>query len=410
MQKILKAAGRAACLALTALGINQIAGPAPAQGLFSPAVKVNGSVISRYELDQRAQFLRLLGAPADPDKLAREQLIDDHLKRQAAEDLGISVAPEDVRAGMEEFAKRANLPVDQFVAELQRAGVSEQTFRDFVEVGQAWRDVVRARFLAQARPSDAEIERALGTAGQGGLRVLLSEIVIPVTPANQAAVQARAEEIARITSFDAFSQQAREVSATNTRDRGGRMDWIALNDLPAGLRPAILELSPGEVTPPLQLPNAIALFQLRDIGEIVGQSPRYAAIEYAAYFISGGDDPARRAAGRKIADVIDTCDDLYAFAKGLPEGTLQILSLPPAEIPRDIALELAKLDPGETSLALTRNDGLTRMLLMLCGRTAELNEDASREEITRALTVQRLETLSESYLDQLRADALIVDP
>ena len=378
-----------------------------AQSLFSPAIVVNGDVVSRYELRQREEFLRLLGAPADPEQLAREQLTEDRLKYQAADELGIGMTPDALRAGMEEFASRANLTVEQFVSELSKAGVSEETFRDFVEVGLIWRDVVQARFLAQARPSESEIDRALGSGGQGGLRVLLSEIVIPLTPTNQDAVRAKAEEIAQIKSFDAFSAQARQVSATETRDRGGRMDWVALNDLPASLRPAILALSPGDVTPPLQLPNAVALFQLRDIAEIVGQSPRYAAVEYAMYFIPGGRAPESLSLGQRIADAVDTCDDLYAMAKGFPEGTLQREAVPPSQLPNDVAVELAKLDPGETSLALTRNNGQSLMLLMLCGRTAEAYEEASREEIAQALTTQRLEALAASYLDQLSANATI---
>lgn len=398
-----KALGLALAIGLT------VSHSAPAQGLFSAAITVNGDVISVYELEQRAQFLRLLGAPTDPNVLAREQLIQDRLKRQAAAEIGADVAPEDVRAGMEEFAGRANAPLDKFIEELSNQGVSEQTFRDFVSIGLLWRDVVRARFLGQARPSEAEIDRAIGAGGAGGLRVLLSEIVIPVTPANELMARSRAEEISQLKSFDAFSEEARKVSATNTRDRGGRMDWIPLNDLPPGLRPAILELSPGDVTPPLQLPNAIALFQLRDIGEITGRSPRYSAIEYAMYFIPGGRAAESVSLGKRIADAIDQCTDLYAMAKGFPEGTLQIVSQPPGEIPNDIALELAKLDAGETSLALTRNNGQSLMLLMLCGRTAELNEDATREDVANALTAQRLETLAESYLDQLEANALIVN-
>ncbi|MAC79189.1 MAG: peptidylprolyl isomerase [Rhodobacteraceae bacterium] len=378
-----------------------------AQNLFAPAITVNGDVVSRYELNQREQFLRLLGAPSDPAKLAQDQLIEDRLKFQAANEYGVTVSPEDLRAGMEEFAGRANLSSDEFVGRLSEAGVSEQTFRDFVQVGVLWRDVVRGRFLSQARPSDAEIDRAMGAGGRGGLRVLLSEIVMPLTPENQDAVRARAEEIAQIKSIDAFSAQAREVSATNTRDQGGRMDWVALNDLPPALRPAILALSPGDVTPPLQLPNAVALFQLRDIGEITGKSTSYSAIDYAMYFIPGGRTAEALSAGQQIANSVDTCDDFYGLAKGQPAGTLQRQSQAPAQIPSDVAVELAKLDPGETSLALTRNNGQSLMLLMLCGRTATANEDASREQVANALTAQRLEAYASSYLDQLKANAMI---
>ncbi len=72
-----------------------------------------------------------------------------------------------------------------------------------------------------------------------------------------------------------------------------------------------------------------------------------------------------------------------------------------------MALELAKLDAGEVSTALTRSNGKTLVLLMLCGRTADIAAEASREQIANVLIEQRLQSFSESYLEQLRADALI---
>ncbi len=55
-----------------------------------------------------------------------------------------------------------------------------------------------------------------------------------------------------------------------------------------------------------------------------------------------------------------------------------IESLPMAEIPQDIGLELARLDPGEVSTALTRPGG--RLMLMLCSRTVESETPPSRDE------------------------------
>lgn len=104
---------------------------------------------------------------------------------------------------------------------------------------------------------------------------------------------------------------------------------------------------------------------------------------------------------------VDTCEDFYGLAQGQDPSVLAVESLPPAEIPSDIALELAKLDPGETSTALTRNNGQTLMVLMLCGRTADLGEGANRETVANALTAQRMTSLVDSYLEQLRADARI---
>ena len=78
-------------------------------------------------------------------------------------------------------------------------------------------------------------------------------------------------------------------------------------------------------------------------------------------------------------------------------------------MPRDIALELSKLDGGEFSTNLTTNNGQTLMLLMLCERTPALSQEASREELTLQLRNRRLQALADGYLEQLRADARIIE-
>lgn len=397
----------AAAFALTS---TLAAGPVAAQSPFSPAITVNQDVITHFELQQREDFLRLLRYPGDPVKVAREGLIADRLKRQITSNFDLTVPPEDVRAGMEEFADRANLTLDQFVQALEQEGVAEETFRDFVAADLVWRDYIASRFINQARPTQAEIDRALGTGGVGGgVSVLLSEVIIPFNEQNQIEVETLAEDISRIRSQSEFSAMAEQYSATETRTRGGRMDWIALSELPPALQPAILALSPNEVTAPLQLPNAVALFQLRDISELSTGSPRYSSIDYAAYYIPGGRSEVGLTQAAQLRARVDTCDDLYGVAKGQPPQVLERKSLPPGQIPQDIAVELAKLDANEISTALTRNNGQTLVFLMLCSRTNALNESASREEVANALTQQRLETFASSHLEQLLSEAIIIE-
>ena len=394
--------------ALVALGLG--AGTLAAQSLFSPAITVNDRAITYYELEQRALFLTVLNAPGNPMTEARKALIEERLKAGVLAAAGLELEPEEIEAGMAEFAQRANLSTEEFIQALAQAGVEEQTFRDFVEDGFGWREYIRARFLGRAQPTDAEIDRALATdGGAGGVRVLLSEIIMPVTDQTLEEVEQRALRISEIETTAAFSEEARRFSATQTASNGGRMTWMPLTNLPAPLRPQILALAPGEVTGPITLPNAIALFQLRDIQETDAAPQQYSAIEYAAYYIPGGRSPEALSQAAKIASHVDTCDDLYGVAFGQPEEVLERGAFTPGEIPQDIAVELAKLDEGEISTALTRSNGQTLMFLMMCGRTAAINEEASREQVASALRQRRLNAFADSFIDQLRADALIIE-
>ncbi|MDO6586688.1 peptidylprolyl isomerase [Salipiger sp. 1_MG-2023] len=400
----------ALCAAL-ALCAAPIAAPTPAhaQNLFAPAITVDDAVITNYEIEQRARMLTVLNAPGDPSKMAREQLIEDRLRLQASRAAGITPSEQDVLDGMEEFAGRANLSREAFTAALASEGVAEQTFRDFVQAGLSWRQLVQARFGGQSAISQTEIDRALsGAGGQSNVRLLLSEIIMPAQPQEAAAVQARAERLAQTTSTAEFSAAARQYSATATRDNGGRLPWKALDELPPQLRSILMALSPGEVTAPIPLQGAVALFQLRNIEEAGYTPPEIASVDYAAYYMAGGRSTETLAKARVLAQRVDRCDDLYGIAKGQPASVLTRETLPPSQLPTDVAFELSKLDPGEVSTALTRSNGQTLMFLMLCGRTAKVAEDADRNTVEMGLRNQRLGALSDSYLAQLRANARIV--
>lgn len=384
---------------------------------FAPVVKVNDRVVTRYELNQRARFYEILRAPGDPVDLAMKNLINERLQLDAAVALGVEATDEQIQAGIEEFAARANLSAEQFVSAAGQAGVDPETIRDFVKAGVLWRGVVRNKFGPRAQVTETEVDRAIALAGQSGegaassVRVLLSEIFLPAnTPEAAAIAQQRAAEITRITTLPAFAEAARQYSAAPSRSSGGRQNWIPLANLPPELRGQILGLAPGQVTAPIPVPNAIALFQLRALEETGAPTQNAVAIEFARFFIPGGRTERTLAEARKIETEVDTCDDLYGIAKDLPPERLLRDTLPVEQIAGDIAIELSKLDDGEVSTALTTADGQALVFLMLCGRTLALEEQIDREQVRQQLINQRLASYADGYLSELRADAYIVYP
>jgi len=131
-------------LVLTTLAAS-LAPPVLAQGLFSPAIRVNDDAITNYELQQRSLFLTILRAPGDPEELAREALIDDRLRQQETRAAGIEVSAEDVEAGINEFAARTQLSGAEFLKALAQEGVAPETVRDFTRVSLEWRELIRLK-------------------------------------------------------------------------------------------------------------------------------------------------------------------------------------------------------------------------------------------------------------------------
>jgi peptidyl-prolyl cis-trans isomerase SurA len=382
-----------------------LACPTTAQDLFAPRIFVNDRVITEFEVLQRAEFLKVLRAPGNPEEEALKALIEDRLRQTEAERLQITLTDEEVLTGMEEFAARANLTAEAFITELSKVGISGETFRDFVASGLLWRKAVRARFVGQVPISENDIDRALeASARPKALQVLVSELVIPAEGEAVEDALALATQLSdTITSEGAFASAARQYSAAPTAGRGGRLDWIPLSNLPPAIGSAVLALGPGEVSDPVVVPGAVVLFQLRDVAEDKSAEPIQVTVEWAEFLVP--DDAAEIA---RLQAETDTCLDLYGQAAGLPEDRLTLTTAPASDIPSDVGLELAKLDPGESSSTLTR--GGFRRFLMLCGREATLEEPPTRDQVRERVINEKLEGMAEGYLEELRAAAIIREP
>ncbi|SHJ20258.1 periplasmic chaperone for outer membrane proteins SurA [Shimia gijangensis] len=399
-------------MATVVVGLGLVGSPAFAQSAFSPAVYVNDKVVTYYEIEQRALLMTLMNAPGDIRKQALEVLINERLQLGAAQIMGIQPSEEGLQAAIVDFAARANLKPEELVVALKREGVSEEALRDFLYAGISWQGVVQTRFGGNVQISEAEIDRAIASnTGVGGINVLLSEIVIPVTPQTVGEVEALAYQLSQITTQADFEAAAKKYSQSATKDDGGRLEWLSITKLPPQLRPQIMALGPNDVTAPVTLPNAVALFQLRRKAEAATRTPAYSAIDYAVLRLPGGRTEENLQTAAKISGRIDTCDDLFGEARAYPKEYMERSSVEPSKIPRDIGLELAKLDRNEISTALSRKTeaGQPLMLMvMLCGRTAKLGEEISREDIALSLRNQRLQSFARGYLEELRSDATIV--
>ena len=399
---------------------------------FAPRLTVNGQTVTNFEFEQRVLFLRALRAPGDLEKEAMDGLLRDRLAAQAAEDADISVTAEQVTAGLTEFAARANLTPEQFTEALAEEGVAPETFRDFVSNGLLWREVVRSKFAQQVKISEAQVDRALAeNAKTPRVQILLSELILPVQGDEVGEVVAQARDIrAQVGSEGAFAAAARQYSAAPTADRGGRLDWLPISNLPPAIVQQVLTLSPGEVSDPIVVPQAVVLFQLNGVSDVESAMPARVEVEYARFALPADMDPAT------IRAQADDCGDLYPLARDLPAEALVVTTQDMGAVPQDIGLELAKLDPGESVL---RVNGTARELLMLCLRTgvpevdpaaqpsvpvtteasdaegeaeggAEAQPAVDREAVRNQLGNQQLNALAEAFMEELRSEAIIEEP
>ena len=123
---------------------------AQTNSIFSPVIRVNNTVVTKFELDQRIKFLSALKFPGNPNQVARMQLIEERLKQIESEKLNIILSDTEIQDAQKRFASRANLSLTEFIDELKRLGIYSQTFRLYIETELLWQKVLKKKFGGQS--------------------------------------------------------------------------------------------------------------------------------------------------------------------------------------------------------------------------------------------------------------------
>ncbi|MEH6360738.1 MAG: peptidylprolyl isomerase, partial [Amylibacter sp.] len=259
-------------ISLLTIGISlclSLSFPSLAASIYSPIYHVNDSVVTEYELQQRIKMLQSFGTSGDLRQMATDQLIEDRLRFQAANEAGITTNEEEILGGMEEFAARGNFSMEQLLNYFRQRGVHRETFEDFVRAGILWRNVIGARFASKVNVTDEEVDAQLNVnAISFPKTVNVAEIILPVAERGAAQTRALADRLSQtLKSNSQFSVAAKKFSKSDTAFRGGAMGWIPLGTLPAQVSSRVSALEPGQVTAPIILGSAIALYQLRGVRE-----------------------------------------------------------------------------------------------------------------------------------------------
>ena len=373
---------------------------AQANFLLAAKIQVNNSVITQFELDQRAKFLGALKFTGNHSELAQTQLIEERLKQSEAQKLNISASDFEIEDALTRFASRANLTVKEFNKELKRIEIYPDTFRSYVETEVIWQKLVNKKFGAQSSVSNLQLQRAKSISKfEDTIQVLLTEIIIPFSTDDRSEKENLANLLKQIRSKEEFSNAAQKYSKAPTATVGGRVKWQNFDRLPGIIKPLILGLSPGQVTEPIMLTKAIALFQLRDIREIKTDRTQLELLD----FVKVKSDLKYLLF---VQDNFHNCSDLEAIIGDQTEVTLTRKKLLSDEIPNTLVPVLDNLDQNESEIIV--EDGQSQLVIM-CERNNQLNSTAQTlEQDKNVLQSNRLKHLARSFLETLKDNARIV--
>ncbi|MVA25358.1 SurA N-terminal domain-containing protein [Agrobacterium vitis] len=129
----------------------------PAMADTGVAVVVNKTAITNTDLARRIAFLKLRHETGDVAKKARQELIDEQLKRQEIARVGMSVSTMDVDQAFGRFAASNKLSTQQMGQILDKAGVGVEHFKAYIAVQMSWPRLVNARYASRSKMSNQDM-------------------------------------------------------------------------------------------------------------------------------------------------------------------------------------------------------------------------------------------------------------
>jgi parvulin-like peptidyl-prolyl isomerase len=246
---------------------------------------INDSVILHSELMRRVAPLSAdLDNVSDTKERARrqtklksqilEEMVNEELIVQAADESKIDVAAKEVQSALEEIKKQNNLDDNQLSEALRLQGYTTASYRQDVR-----RQILRMRatnMLVRPRVTvtDDDVRARYDATSRRSAavkRVKLQHILIPL---GDKPTQAQVDEAKRVAgevieqarAGTDFARLAAQYSADEgTKYKGGDLGWIERGSIDTEWEVIVFAMNKGEVRGPITGPNGLHVFQVTEV-------------------------------------------------------------------------------------------------------------------------------------------------
>lgn len=425
---------KALCWLGLVLGICGIAGSAGAASPRAPAARqpsfevriaavVNDEVISVEDLDSRIKMVLLSSnLPDTPEMRTRltpqvlRTLIDEQLQLQEAQRQHVAAADAELKGAITQLEKQNNMPPGGLEKFLKAHDIEPSALINQITAAIGWAKLVRRRAAETTPISDEEIDQTLARLKRtaNGPQSHVAEIFLPVdNPSQDAEVRQLASRLIQQMQQGArFSAIAQQFSHSATAAVGGDIGWIRPDELDPKLGNAVAGMRPGELSPPIRTRAGYYLLLVLDrrsgkAGDEEDEELHLAQVVFPFPQQAGG--AVRRAAIVAAESVRAAapsgCDQLMQIGKArssplTSEGTLRMSQIAPA-----MRRILSALPVGQPSEPIVQKNGVG--IVMVCAKSAPQSTVATRDAVEEALIRQRLDTISRSYMRELRQAAYV---
>ncbi|MEQ8666186.1 MAG: peptidylprolyl isomerase [Rhodospirillales bacterium] len=389
------------------------------------AAVVNEEVVSAYDLGNRIRMvIALSNLPNRPEvqrQLAPQilrSLIDERLRLQEAESMGIEVDPARVDQALASVAERNNMSVEQLMSEFDRRNLDPDTLVQQLKAEIAWSQTIFSRYSQLANVTDAEIDAAVREAEEslGKPEYNIAEIFLSENATDSPAEIRRqatrlVQQLRQGASFPALAQS---FSQLPTASNGGAIGWVRPDQLSDEVAQRVTRMSPGSVSDPIPVTGGIYIIMLRNTRiagqQVVGKT----TVSLSQLHLSLPSDAPQDTVNSYIRSARDrstsvgTCAEFEELGRnfGSPvSGSLGTIEL--EKLPLPIRKAVDPLKVHEITPPIRMQDAV--VVLMVCDRTDPKVEtvEIDREDIRRQLINRRLDNFARRHMRDLYRNAFI---
>lgn len=367
------------------------------------AARVNDDIISERDLNQRLEFIRLTGQ-ADttrPDIRDRvlKQLIDEKLKRQEAAAAGVSVSAAELEQAVRMTLRQNRLNYDDVAAVLKKNGLPLSVVGDQIESDLLFIRAVKKNAARQTEVSDREVEAKLNEIKEmnNQRQYLVSQALLPVeSEDDDAAVYGRAMRlIMRVRDGEKFEDAVPDAVT----------GWVGENSLSDSVKEELSVMRAGQLSSPVKTPEGYRLFVLHAVRAPSNDEKREAVRLMQLFLPRDYTANRRKAVMRDLSMTKGSCEAFKNVSEQLntaPRVDLGTPALDDLPAPIRSAVENAPLLEAGRPVAIEGGD----LIFMVCARET-VSALPDKEEIKARLEAERLETVAQRRLRELRRFAVM---
>lgn len=385
---------------------------------------VNGTVITRTEVDHRLGIIRMAaGAPIPAEELPRlrqqvlRNLVDEVLQIQAAEQADIKITRGEIDQYFARYAQgQFKMTPDQMAAFLRSNGASADTLKRQIHGEMSWARLQSRKIEPFVNISQDEVNTVIErlNAAKGTQEYKVSEIFLSATPETAAEVRSNAARIVQqLRGGASFLAYARQFSEASTAAVGGDLGWVRSGQLPEALSGAIQSAPVGSVSDPIAIPGGFSIIQVADTRQVLTADPRDAILSLKQITVKFAPGSPKAVVEEKVQGLLRAVQTMGGCggaeeaagpigAEVVTNDQIKVRELPPA-----LQQTLLPLGLGQASPVFGSADDRVSVLVM-CGRDdPDPVANVSFEQVYNQIAENRVNLRARRFLRDLRRDAVV---